>query len=176
MLLLARRHPVTFAAYDCCTDAVIGTSFRFGLVYASGIKKDGKSKAQALKALKSVKRSTWRQSRKPRYSTVFHRPKTFEAPRKPKYPRLRYKWGQGRCYTAGSDYCGQMRMLDTSMAGSLKGPAQHGSLQCSSLATQTDHACGQALLHQNKLCIKVLPLSQLNQAASKSSSAILLPE
>ncbi|KAA6426730.1 MAG: 60S ribosomal L23a-like [Trebouxia sp. A1-2] len=59
-----------------------------------GIKKDGKSKAQALKALKSVKRSTWRQSRKPRYSTVFHRPKTFEAPRKPKYPRLRYKRGQ----------------------------------------------------------------------------------
>ncbi|KAL0051287.1 hypothetical protein WJX82_004969 [Trebouxia sp. C0006] len=57
---------------------------KFGL----GIKKDGKSKAQALKALKSVKRSTWRQSRKPRYSTVFHRPKTFEAPRKPKYPRL----------------------------------------------------------------------------------------
>lgn len=49
-----------------------------------------KSKAKALKAAKAVKRSTWRQSRKPRYSTVFHRPKTFEAPRKPKFPRLRY--------------------------------------------------------------------------------------
>lgn len=142
MLLLARGHRVTLAAYACCTDAVIGTSFRLGLVYAPGIKKDGKSKAQALKALKSVKRSTWRQSRKPRYSTVFHRPKTFEAPRKPKYPRLRYKRGQGRCFTAGSDYCGQMRMLDTSTAGSLKGPAQQGSLQCSSLAALTDHACG----------------------------------
>ncbi len=66
-------------------------------------------------------------------------------------------------------------MLNTSMAGSLKGPAQQSSLQLASLATQTDHACGQALLHHNKLCIKVLPLSQLNQAASKSSSAILLP-
>ena len=85
---------MTLTAYDCCTDAVRGTRFRFGHVCASGIKKDGKSKAQALKALKSVKRSTWRQSRKPRYSTVFHRPKTFEAPRKPKYPRLRYKRGQ----------------------------------------------------------------------------------
>ena len=159
---------MTLAAYDCCTDAVTGAKFRFSFVYASGIKKDGKSKAQALKALKSVKRSTWRQSRKPRYSTVFHRPKTFEAPRKPKYPRLRYKWGQGRCCTAGSDCCG-MRMLDTSMAGSLKGPAQQGSLHCCSLAAQTDHSCGQAALHQNKLCIKVLPLPQLNQAASKSS-------
>ena len=170
---------MTFAAYYCCTDADIGTSFRFGLVYASGIKKDGKSKAQALKALKSVKRSTWRQSRKPRYSTVFHRPKTFEAPRKPKYPRLRYKWGQGRCYTAGSNYCGQMRMLDTSMVRSLEGPAQQGSLQCPSLAAQTDYACGQAVLHNNKFCIKVFPSSQptqLNQAASKSSSVIILPE
>lgn len=110
-----------FAAYECCTVAVIGTDFRFGLVYASGIKKDGKSKAQALKALKSVKRSTWRQSRKPRYSTVFHRPKTFEAPRKPKYPRLRYKWGQGIPHTAGSNNRSQMHMLDASMAGSLKG-------------------------------------------------------
>jgi len=167
---------MNLAAYICCTDAVIETSFRLGLVCASGIKKDGKSKAQALKALKSVKRSTWRQSRKPRYSTVFHRPKTFEAPRKPKYPRLRYKWVQGRCYTAGSKYCDQMRMLDISMAGSSKGPAQQGSLQCSSLATQTDHACGQALLHHKKLCNKVLALSQLGQAGSKSSSASTLPE
>ena len=54
------------------------------------MKKDGKSKTKAVKALKAVKRSTWRQSRKPRHSTVFHRPKTLKEPRKPKYPRLRY--------------------------------------------------------------------------------------
>lgn len=58
-------------------------------MYTTG-KTGDKSKAKALKAAKAVKRSTWRQSRKPRYSTVFHRPKTFEAPRKPKFPRLRY--------------------------------------------------------------------------------------
>ena len=60
------------------------------VAWLSGIKKDGKSKTKAVKALKAVKRSTWRQSRKPRYSTVFHRPKTLKEPRKPKYPRLRY--------------------------------------------------------------------------------------
>ena len=49
-----------------------------------------KKSQKAQKALKAVKKSTWKQTRKPRFSTTFHRPKTFEAPRTPKFPRLRY--------------------------------------------------------------------------------------
>lgn len=47
-----------------------------------------KKSQKAQKALKAVKKSTWKQNRKPRFSTTFHRPKTFEAPRAPKYPRI----------------------------------------------------------------------------------------
>eukprot|EP00891_Asterochloris_glomerata_P005541 jgi/Astpho2/5541/fgenesh1_pm.00079_%23_11_t len=48
--------------------------------------KDSKAKAQ--KALKAVKKGTWKQTRKPRFSVVFHRPKTQTQEREPKYPRL----------------------------------------------------------------------------------------
>ena len=47
----------------------------------------GKAKAQ--KALKAVKKGTFKKERKPRYSVVFHRPKTLKRSRDPKYPRVR---------------------------------------------------------------------------------------
>ncbi|KAK9826579.1 hypothetical protein WJX74_004013 [Apatococcus lobatus] len=46
------------------------------------------SKNKALKAKNSVKKSTWKKTRKPKYSTIFHRPKTLKRDRQPKYPRL----------------------------------------------------------------------------------------
>ena len=48
---------------------------------------DAKGKAQ--KALKAVKKTTFKRLRKPRYSVVFHRPKTLKHSRDPKYPRRR---------------------------------------------------------------------------------------
>ncbi|CAL8467947.1 g7485 [Coccomyxa elongata] len=48
-------------------------------------KTDAKGKAE--KALKAVKKTTFKQQRKPRYSVVFHRPKTLKHSRDPKYPR-----------------------------------------------------------------------------------------
>lgn len=50
-------------------------------------KTDAKGKAE--KALKAVKKTTFKQQRKPRYSVVFHRPKTLKHTRDPKYPRKR---------------------------------------------------------------------------------------
>lgn len=47
------------------------------------------SKSQAQKALKATKKGTWKKERKPRFSVVFHRPKTLQHPREPKYPRTR---------------------------------------------------------------------------------------
>ena len=47
------------------------------------------SKAKAQKAAKQVKKSTWKKQRKPRFSVVFHRPKTLKHQRDPKYPRIR---------------------------------------------------------------------------------------
>ena len=38
---------------------------------------------------KDVKKGTWKQTRKARFSVVFHRPKTQTQEREPKYPRLR---------------------------------------------------------------------------------------
>lgn len=46
------------------------------------------SKNKALKAKNSVKKSTWKKTRKPKYSTIFHRPKTLKRDRQPKYPRI----------------------------------------------------------------------------------------
>lgn len=46
-------------------------------------------KSKAVKALKAVKKSQWKKTRKPRYSTSFHRPKTLVRTRDPKYPRVR---------------------------------------------------------------------------------------
>lgn len=48
----------------------------------------GKDKAS--KAAKAVKKSQWKKARKPRYSVVFHRPKTLVRSRDPKVPRVRY--------------------------------------------------------------------------------------
>eukprot|EP00887_Chlorella_sp_A99_P008137 scaffold12.g8137.t1 len=45
-----------------------------------------KDKAKA--AAKAVKRSQWKKTRKPRYSVVFHRPKTLVRARDPKYTRV----------------------------------------------------------------------------------------
>jgi hypothetical protein len=49
--------------------------------------KDAKGKAAA--AAKAVKKNTWKKSLKPRYSVVFHRPKTLKRTRTPKYPHKR---------------------------------------------------------------------------------------
>ncbi len=58
-----------------------------GLVFCAAGKTDAKGKAE--KALKAVKKTTFKQQRKPRYSVVFHRPKTLKHSRDPKYPRKR---------------------------------------------------------------------------------------
>lgn len=47
-------------------------------------------KDKAAKAAKAVKKSQWKKSRKPRYSTTFHRPRTLIRTRDPKVPRVRY--------------------------------------------------------------------------------------
>ena len=36
-----------------------------------------------------MKKSTWKKQRKPRFSVVFHRPKTLKHARDPKYSRIR---------------------------------------------------------------------------------------
>ncbi len=54
---------------------------------AQGGKEPAKAKAQ--RAAKQVKKSTWKKQRKPRFSVVFHRPKTLKHARDPKYPRIR---------------------------------------------------------------------------------------
>ena len=43
----------------------------------------------AAKAAAAVKKNTWAKTRKPRYSVVFHRPKTLKRTRDPKYTRKR---------------------------------------------------------------------------------------
>lgn len=53
----------------------------------------GKKDTKAAKAAKAVKKSQWKKTRKPRYSVVFHRPKTLIRSRDPKFPRVRC--GQG---------------------------------------------------------------------------------
>ena len=47
------------------------------------------SKAKAAKAAKAVKKGVFKKQLKPRYSVVFHRPKTLKKARDPKYPRIR---------------------------------------------------------------------------------------
>ena len=50
---------------------------------------DSSSKAKASKAAKAVKKGIFKKQHKPRYSVVFHRPKTLKKAREPKYPRVR---------------------------------------------------------------------------------------
>eukprot|EP00798_Chlamydomonas_sp_ICE-L_P017657 gene17657-24004_t len=45
------------------------------------------AKATAAKAAKAVKKGSFKKERKPRFSVVFHRPKTLKRSRDPKYPR-----------------------------------------------------------------------------------------
>ena len=47
------------------------------------------AKAQAAKAAKAVKKGSFKRTRKPRFSVVFHRPKTLKRTRDPKYTRVR---------------------------------------------------------------------------------------
>lgn len=47
------------------------------------------AKATATKAAKAVKKGIVKRERKPRYSVVFHRPKTLQRSRTPKYARVR---------------------------------------------------------------------------------------
>lgn len=49
------------------------------------------AKAKAAKAAKAVKKGSFKNTRKPRYSVIFHRPKTLNRTRLPKYTRSRYK-------------------------------------------------------------------------------------
>lgn len=53
-----------------------------------GTEKKKDPKTQATKALKAVKKGTFKKLRKPKYTTTFHRPKTLKHDRAPKYPRL----------------------------------------------------------------------------------------
>eukprot|EP00890_Picochlorum_soloecismus_P003197 jgi/Picsp_1/3879/NSC_01391-R1_60s ribosomal protein l23a-like len=46
------------------------------------------NKEKARKAAKAVKKSQWKKTLKPRYSVVFHRPKTLKRTRNPKVPRV----------------------------------------------------------------------------------------
>ncbi len=46
-------------------------------------------KGKAAKAAKAVTKSQWKKARKPRYSVIFHRPKTLVRARDPKVPRVR---------------------------------------------------------------------------------------
>ena len=55
---------------------------RLFLLYLAG-------KDKASKAAKAVKKSQWKKSLKPRYSVVFHRPRTLVRSRDPKVPRVR---------------------------------------------------------------------------------------
>ncbi|GLC47315.1 60S ribosomal protein L23 [Pleodorina starrii] len=48
----------------------------------------GDAKAVAAKAAKAVKKGSFKKSRKPRFSVVFHRPKTLKRTREGKYPRI----------------------------------------------------------------------------------------
>ena len=50
-------------------------------------------KSKAAKAAKAVKKSQFKKERKPRYSVVFHRPKTLVRSRDPKFPRKRCERG-----------------------------------------------------------------------------------
>ncbi|KAI7835728.1 hypothetical protein COHA_010382 [Chlorella ohadii] len=45
-------------------------------------------KSKAAKAAKAVKKSSFKKTKKPRYSVVFHRPKTLVRSRDPKFPRV----------------------------------------------------------------------------------------
>jgi large subunit ribosomal protein L23Ae len=47
------------------------------------------AKAVAAKAAKAVKKGSFKKSRKPRFSVVFHRPKTLQRTREGKYPKIR---------------------------------------------------------------------------------------
>ena len=47
------------------------------------------AKALAQKAAKAVKKGIQKKQRKPRFSVVFHRPKTLKRTRDPKYSRIR---------------------------------------------------------------------------------------
>eukprot|EP00798_Chlamydomonas_sp_ICE-L_P019128 gene19128-25735_t len=65
MKLIGKMTPYTKCAMDCKTDA----------------------KVTAAKAAKAVKKGFFKKERKPRFSVVFHRPKTLKRSRDPKYPR-----------------------------------------------------------------------------------------
>jgi len=60
-------------------------------------------KDKAAKAAKAVKKSQWKKSRKPRYSVVFHRPRTLIRTRDPKVPRVRYVTRNGHYLDAKVD-------------------------------------------------------------------------
>ena len=64
-------------------------------------------KSKAAKAAKAVKKSSFKNSRKPRYSVVFHRPKTLIRARDPKFPRVRCAGERGGA--AGGAACSGMR-------------------------------------------------------------------
>ena len=65
------------------TEHVIALPLSFPCVRPADVK------AQATKAAKAVKKGTFKRSRKPRFSVVFHKPKTLKRSRDPKYTRIR---------------------------------------------------------------------------------------
>ena len=67
-------------------NAIRSISSRIILFHCAG-KPD--AKAQAAKAAKAVKKGSFKRTRTPRFSVVFHRPKTLKRSRDPKYTRVR---------------------------------------------------------------------------------------
>jgi hypothetical protein len=62
--------------------------------------------AKAAKAAKAVKKGGFKRTRKPRYSVVFHRPKTLQHSRVPKYPRTRCETPTARGVQRRAQSCG----------------------------------------------------------------------
>lgn len=60
-----------------------------GLFGAAGKPSKPSKPSQAAKALKATKQGTWKRSKKPRRTVIFHRPQTLKHTREPKYPRQR---------------------------------------------------------------------------------------
>jgi hypothetical protein len=81
--------PCQLAAATCtrAVCAAAGSRHRFPQLRWTRAGKD--AKAAAAKAAAAVKKNSWAKTRKPRYSVVFHRPKTLKRTRDPKYTRKR---------------------------------------------------------------------------------------
>lgn len=94
-------------------------------------------KSKAAKAAKAVKKSQFKKTRKPRYSVVFHRPKTLVRSRDPKFPRTRRARGGARgSHAQAARACVLHRMLQH--VRTLQGPLVTIALRAH---RRRQHAC-----------------------------------